>query len=261
MPGGRRRRGGRRHARGAGRCPRAHLRTVPLDPLHTGERPQAAHVQVSVGEAHRGDAAEALDDRGGRAVGHDPTRGRARRCGRKAARLPPRRGSPGRRSCRRRGCGARHPTCAGARPGRGSGELVEEHELGAADEGERHEQPLALAARQRGERAPPQVVELPLVGQSSSGWGAGCSDANSASASPTRMRSGRAASWSCEPIRRRSRSPALCGSSPRTDTVPLSARRNPCRISTVVVLPAPLVPRRPNSSPRRTENEIPRRPP
>ena len=70
------------------------------------------------------------------------------------------------------------------------------------------------------------------------------------------MRSGRAASWSWAPIRRRSRSPATAGSSPSTATVPPSARRTPWRISTVVVLPAPFVPSRPNSSPSSTAKEI-----
>ena len=38
---------------------------------------------------------------------------------------------------------------------------------------------------------------------------------------------------------------------------PASARRSPWRISTVVVLPAPFVPRRPNSSPRSTVKSMP----
>ena len=37
-----------------------------------------------------------------------------------------------------------------------------------------------------------------------------------------------------------------------------AAARYPSRISTVVVLPAPLGPSRPNTSPRRTSNERPR---
>ena len=45
------------------------------------------------------------------------------------------------------------------------GELVEEHELGAAHEGEGDEQPLSFAAGQRGEGTTQEVGELPLRGQ------------------------------------------------------------------------------------------------
>ena len=70
--------------------------------------------------------------------------------------------------------------------------------------------------------------------------GAGWSDANRRSASPTRIRSGRAASWSCAPIGGRSRSPARAGRGPAPRRGPRRAAGRPWRISTVVVLPAPL---------------------
>ena len=77
------------------------------------------------------------------------------------------------------------------------GQLVEEHELGAADEGEGDEQPLALAAGQGGERAAPAgASSCHSAASSSRGRGDGCSEANRRRASPTRIRSGRAASWS-----------------------------------------------------------------
>ena len=59
------------------------------------------------------------------------------------------------------------------------GELVEEHELRPADESQRDEQPLALAAGQGGERAAPQVRRAATPSaSSSSGCGLGWSDAN-----------------------------------------------------------------------------------
>ena len=44
------------------------------------------------------------------------------------------------------------------------GELVEEHDLGPSHQGQ-GEQPLALAARQPGERPPQQPAQVPLLGQ------------------------------------------------------------------------------------------------
>src|SRR5215213_9892302 len=60
------------------------------------------------------------------------------------------------------------------------------------------------------------------------------------------------------PTRARRSGERRAGSWPSTETLPLVRVRYPSRISTVVVLPAPLGPRRPNTSPRRTVKEIPR---
>ena len=58
----------------------------------------------------------------------------------------------------------------------------------------------------------------------------------------------------------RSRHPdgARQGFVPSTSTLPSLAWRNPSRISTVVVLPAPFGPRNAKISPRRTSRSIPR---
>ena len=48
--------------------------------------------------------------------------------------------------------------------------------------------------------------------------------------------------WSTIPIRSRSSRERCCGSWPSTETMPLVLVRYPSRISTVVVLPAPLGP-------------------
>ncbi len=50
---------------------------------------------------------------------------------------------------------------------------------------------------------------------------------------------------------------ALAGSSPRTVTSPPSRGRKPSRISTVVVLPAPLAPRKAKISPVVTSRSMP----
>ena len=137
------------------------------------------------------------------------------------------------------------------------GELVEEHEPGPADQGQGHEQPLALAAGQGGEGPAPQVAQLPLLGQLVERPGARVQRREQPSASPHPHAVGEGgvlelgADPPAQPVAGRA------GSRPSTDTSPLSARRRPWRISTVVVLPAPLVPSRPNSSPRRTAKETP----
>ena len=80
----------------------------------------------------------------------------------------------------------------------------------------------------------------------------GTNDANHRSASHTLIRCGSADSWSWLPIRLRSSPAWVSGSRPSTRIRPPSARRSPCRHSTVVVFPAPLRPRMPKISPRPT---------
>src|SRR5829696_5858634 len=80
---------------------------------------------------------------------------------------------------------------------------------------------------------------------------------NSSTASPTRNRSGSAESCCWLPTSERSRGPSTAGSSPSTRTEPPSARRSPCRHSTVVVLPAPLAPSSPTISPSATSRSTP----
>jgi len=46
-------------------------------------------------------------------------------------------------------------------------------------------------------------------------------------------------------------------SMPKTEIAPLSGRSNPVTMRSVVVLPAPLGPRKPSTSPRSTVNETP----
>ena len=66
-----------------------------------------------------------------------------------------------------------------------------------------------------------------------------------------------AAVWSWTPMRSLSCAAWLATSRPRTRALPLSGTRRPSRISTVVVLPAPLGPSIPKTSPRVTSNETP----
>src|SRR5215210_1811683 len=60
------------------------------------------------------------------------------------------------------------------------------------------------------------------------------------------------------PTRARRSGSRVAGSWPSTETLPAVRVRYPSRISTVVVLPAPLGPRRPKTSPRRTSKSMPR---
>ena len=85
----------------------------------------------------------------------------------------------------------------------------------------------------------------------------GTNDANHRSASHTLIRCGSADSWSLLPIRLRSSPAWVSGSRPSTCIRPPSARRSPCRHSTVVVFPAPLRPRMPKISPRPTSKLTP----
>ena len=80
---------------------------------------------------------------------------------------------------------------------------------------------------------------------------------NSSTASATRSRSGSAESCCWLPTSDRSRGPSLAGSRPSTRSEPPSARRSPCRHSTVVVLPAPFAPSRPTISPSSTSRSTP----
>ncbi|CAO0831414.1 putative protein OS=Streptomyces microflavus OX=1919 GN=Smic_30440 PE=4 SV=1 [Streptomyces microflavus] len=63
--------------------------------------------------------------------------------------------------------------------------------------------------------------------------------------------------WVCTPSRGSRAVLRGQGLSPRTATVPESARRWPSMISTSVVLPAPLGPSRPKNSPRATVSDTP----
>src|SRR5919206_3569445 len=64
--------------------------------------------------------------------------------------------------------------------------------------------------------------------------------------------------WSTTPIRSRKLRSERCGSKPSTSTSPPSRVRYPSRISTVVVLPAPLGPSSPKTSPSSISKLIPR---
>src|SRR5260221_3242836 len=70
----------------------------------------------------------------------------------------------------------------------------------------------------------------------------------------TRSLSGREVDCSEAPISCFSSRELTCGSKPQTRTEPPSGLRKPSRISTVVVLPAPLGPSRAKTSPASTEN-------
>src|SRR5262249_58447638 len=79
--------------------------------------------------------------------------------------------------------------------------------------------------------------------------------------SPLARRPGRAGAWAflgstTPPPPRHSRPPSL-GSVPSTETSPLSRRRYPSRISTVVVLPAPFGPSIANTSPWKISRSTP----
>ena len=101
------------------------------------------------------------------------------------------------------------------------GQLVEEDQPRPADERERDEQALALAAGERLERPAPQMVQMPFLRPARRAIAAAdAATEKVVSASPTRMRSGRAASCNCAPICRRRRSPTDAGSRPRTLTMP-----------------------------------------
>src|SRR5437763_8990455 len=63
--------------------------------------------------------------------------------------------------------------------------------------------------------------------------------------------------WSITPIRVVSFPRCATGSSPSTRTVPAVGRRKPSTVSTVVVLPAPLGPRRATTWPASAVNETP----
>ena len=130
--------------------------------------------------------------------------------------------------------------------------LVEEDQLGIADQRERDVQPAALAARQRSPRAPrPARAGRRARASRPPARGAGSSRRT---APGTRAPSARArAADSCRTMPRRARhsAPPRDGSAPSTRTPPPLGLRKPSRISTVVVLPAPLGPRKAKISPRR----------
>ena len=138
------------------------------------------------------------------------------------------------------------------------GQLVEEHQLGPADERQRHEQALALAAGQGAEGSLPEARRAATPRPARRGAGARDA-ATRRTRAPRRPACGRAG-------RRPGAGRRSAGAAGRPrgrvearapDAEPPSARRRPWRISTVVVLPAPFVPSRPNSSPSSTENDTP----
>ena len=143
------------------------------------------------------------------------------------------------------------PPRLGVEAGRG---LVEEDQLGVPGQRQREVEAAALPAREPPddgvalggqlddfqelvERARRPVEGPPRVDQLAAPVGA----------------AGKPHSCSTTPVRSRSSGGWSAGSKPRTRTVPArSGGRKPSRISSVVVLPAPLGPRRPNTSPRAT---------
>ena len=143
----------------------------------------------------------------------------------------------------------------GVEAGRG---LVEEDELGVADQRERHIEPAPLAAGQPGA----ERVGLARSGRPGR-WSRRCRGARGSSrrtAPGTRARSGRARARTPAARRRPGPAtppPAAAGSAPSTRTSPPVRWRKPSRISTVVVLPAPFGPRKAKISPRRTSRSMP----
>ena len=138
-------------------------------------------------------------------------------------------------------------------------QLVEEHDLRAGRRG-RGRRTAAGARRRRGRRTAAAGWSPSCHSSTSSpvGRGVGCRAANSAQrlADAHPLRAGRrpAAGRRCAAA---AGLPPTPGRGRGTRTRPASARRSPWRISTVVVLPAPFVPRRPNSSPRWTVKWMP----
>ena len=126
---------------------------------------QRADVDLGVGEAHRRRPAELVDDRRRCAVGDDPA----------AVHHDDAIAQPlglldvvGDEHHRRAAVADAADHVPGVPPADGIevlGQLVEEHELGPADEGEGDEQALALAAGQGAERASPEAGEVPLLGE------------------------------------------------------------------------------------------------
>ena len=134
--------------------------------------------------------------------------------------------------------------------------LVEEHDFGSAHERERERQALLLATRQPAPDGRAAMAETDTLEQRVGILGL-CRS--------TKRTAGRPRSDGCRDRRRRSATSRplgartlrgrRCGSRPSTRTWPLVGRRNPSRVSTVVVLPAPLGPSSASTSPGATEND------
>ena len=147
------------------------------------------------------------------------------------------------------------PHVAACRRVQALGQLVEDHQPRAVDQGEHQEQPLALPAAERGERRAAPLGQPELLEQLAAV--AGQPVANSSTASPTRNRSGSAESCSWLPTSGRNPFGLGHGVEAEDPQRPASGRRRPWMHSTVVVLPAPLAPTSPTISPARTSRSRP----
>ena len=150
---------------------------------------------------------------------------------------------------------------AGSNPVVGSSRKTQ---LGVADQREREVEPALLAARKRARALLRQRLMEPCSARSFSSTSRGVSGRGRPSGltclAHREMAIEAGWDWSTIPIRSRSaHRPADPGPCPSTATRARgSASRKPSRISTVVVLPAPLGPSRPNTSPRRYRERDPR---
>ncbi len=146
-----------------------------------------------------------------------------------------------------------------------AGRLVEHEQIGAVHEGLHQTDLLAVAARQRAQRA--VEVELQPAGEGVGVAGVRPSGAGGRSSRPDRGRScaGRARrSPGTYPIRARIAGPSRRASRPRIVSRPEVGRIRSSIIRMVVDLPAPLGPRKPNTSPlaiRKVRSSTPRAPP
>ena len=138
------------------------------------------------------------------------------------------------------------------------GRLVQEQQLGPADQGHRQAQPLHLATGQPAHRGPAPPRPARARPAASPGRAGGPSSGRSPRAS--RRRGPRRASRRPAASRR---SAAAARRSAATDrgrarcTVPPSGRANPVQTSSVLVLPAPFGPSSATSSPRGTVKDSP----
>src|ERR1035437_3697429 len=143
----------------------------------------------------------------------------------------------------------RMPPCVGIEP---HGWLIEKDEIGVADQGQSEIEAAALTARKCLGTSRALLVKADqgndLIGLAWMSVEAGIQ----ATISLTVSSRSKPADCRTMPMRPRRSRPPCSGSRPRTEASPAVRRRGPSRISTVVVLPAPVGPSNAKRAPRAT---------